>query len=191
MAEISEKHFISPQDLYADSFRLARRILDSGFRPEFIAAIWRGGTPIGIIVQEFLQYHGLSTDHIAVRTSAYESMGVMSNTIRVHGLNYIAERIKPGDGLLLVDDVFDTGLSIQAVLDMLKQKAGAHYPRQIKTAVLYYKPGSNKTALAPDYYLHQTDKWLVFPHELVGLDMDEIRKFKAGEIQPFFRDGDG
>ena len=36
----------------------------------------------------------------------------------------------------------------------------------------------NKTKRKPDYYLHETDKWLVFPHELEGLSMQEIKDNK-------------
>ena len=51
-------------------------------------------------------------------------------------------------------------------------------PSDLKVACTWYKPGNNKTGIAPDYYIHETDKWLVFPHELAGLTIDEI---KAGK----------
>ena len=60
-----DKVYINAQDLLEDSFQLATNIYDSGFRPHFIVGIWRGGTPVGIAVQEFLEYKGVETDHIA------------------------------------------------------------------------------------------------------------------------------
>jgi hypothetical protein len=39
----------------------------------------------------------------------------------------------------------------------------------------YYKPSRNTTTFAPDYYVRETDHWLVFPHELMDLTPDEIR----------------
>ena len=45
---------------------------------------------------------------------------------------------------------------------------------EIRIATPYYKPGNNKTSRRPDYYLHETEQWLVFPHELDGLTMEEI-----------------
>ena len=49
---------------------------------------------------------------------------------------------------------------------------------EIKIATPYFKPTKNKTDRKPDYYLHETDEWLVFPHELDGLTIDEIKKNK-------------
>ena len=70
-----EKRYISAQQLLEDSFRLGVEILNSGFRPHFIVGVWRGGTPVGIAVQEMLDFFGVETDHIAIRTSYYEGIG--------------------------------------------------------------------------------------------------------------------
>ena len=50
---------------------------------------------------------------------------------------------------------------------------------------LWYKPNNNQTSLKPDYYLHETDKWIVFPHDLAGLSMQEIETGKI-ERKPIF-----
>ncbi|MGL4900119.1 MAG: phosphoribosyltransferase, partial [Shewanella sp.] len=50
---MSEKYFVTAQQLLEDSFLLASKVYESGFRPQFIVGIWRGGAPIGIAVQEF------------------------------------------------------------------------------------------------------------------------------------------
>jgi hypoxanthine phosphoribosyltransferase len=173
-----EKMYIDARELLEDSFRLAIKIFRDGFRPDFIVGIWRGGTPVGIAVQELLDYHDIKTDHIAIRTSAYEGINRMGRQIRVHGLQYIVDNVNSEDNLLIVDDVYDTGLSIEAVLDTLKEKARKNTPRSIRVAVVYYKPGNNKTNRAPDYFIHETDKWLIFPHELTGLTREEIFKNK-------------
>ena len=76
---MSEKYFISAQQLLDDSFRLGLEILDSDFRPDFIVGVWRGGTPVGIVVQELLDYFGVVSDHIAIRTSSYEGIGKRSH----------------------------------------------------------------------------------------------------------------
>lgn len=173
-----EKLFISAEGLLLDSFRLADMIYQSGFRPHFIVGIWRGGAPVGIAVQEYLDYVGVETDHIAIRTSSYYSIGQQDKEVRVHGLNYIIDTVNADDELLLVDDVFDSGRSIVAILDELKEKTRANMPRTIRIATPYYKPDRNMTDLVPDYYLHETDRWLVFPHELSGLTTEEIRQAK-------------
>jgi len=168
------KHFISADDLMADSFRLADQIYRSGFQPQFIVGVWRGGAPVGIAVQEYLDYMGVETDHIAIRTSSYYGIDQQNKEVRVHGLNYIIDNVNADDQLLLVDDVFDSGRSIIAILAELQQKTRANLPKTIKIATPYYKPSRNTTDIVPNYYIHETDQWLVFPHELAGLSPDEI-----------------
>ena len=173
-----EKLYIRSQELLEDSFRLAAAIYASGFRPHFIMGIWRGGSPVGIAVQEYFEFRGVETDHIAIRTSSYTAIGEQSSTIRVHGLHYIIENVNEEDSLLIVDDVFDSGRSIKAVLDELAEKTRRNMPSDLKIACPWYKPDNSKVDIVPDYYIHETDKWLVFPHELAGLTIDEI---KAGK----------
>ncbi len=175
-----DKVFISAQELLEDSFQLASDIYDSGFKPHFIVGIWRGGTPVGIAVQEFLEYKGTETDHIAIRTSSYFGIDQQSKEIRVHGLHYIIENVNADDELLIVDDVFDSGRSIKAVLDQLSEKTRKNMPETVKVACPWYKPERNATDIVPDFYIHETDSWLVFPHELNGLNDEEIKAGKPG-----------
>ena len=58
------KRFITAQELLEDSFRLAAKVFEDGFRPQFIVGIWRGGAPIGIAVQEYFDFKKIETDHI-------------------------------------------------------------------------------------------------------------------------------
>ena len=175
-----EKQYISAEQLLDDSFRLGMQILESGFRPHFIVGIWRGGAPVGITVQELLDYFGILTDHIAIRTSFYKGIEERDSRIRVHGLQYVVDNVDADEGLLIVDDVFDTGLSIEAVIANLQQRARRNTPTEIRIATAYFKPESNRTDRVPDYFIHETDKWLVFPHELNGLSREEIRNRKPG-----------
>jgi hypothetical protein len=174
-----DKFYIDANSLLDDSFRLADKILKSGFEPNYIVGIWRGGTPIGIAVQEYMDYVGISTDHIAIRTSSYSGIAQRSSRVRVHGLGYIIDNISADDRLLIVDDVFDTGLSIDAVLRELREKCRRNTPDIIKVATVYYKPAKRKVDTPPDFYVHETNEWLVFPHELHGLSPQEIAKHKS------------
>jgi hypoxanthine phosphoribosyltransferase len=178
-----EKIYVTATSLLQDSFRLAAQIHRSGFRPDFIVGIWRGGTPVGIAIQEYFEYVGVRPDHIAVRTSAYVGIGQRSKTIRVHGLHYIIEEANAGNSLLVVDDVFDSGHSVEALLKELNEKMRLNMPRNVKIATPWYKPGNNQTRLVPDFFLHETDSWIVFPHELAGLTFDEIKTGKT-ELAP-------
>ncbi|HPB56178.1 MAG TPA: phosphoribosyltransferase family protein [Candidatus Aminicenantes bacterium] len=175
---MAEKLFVGSQQLLEDSVRLGLQIIKSGFRPDFIVGIWRGGTPVGIAVQELMEFYKFKTDHIAIRTSAYEGIERMGRAVRVHGLNYIVRKANADDSLLIVDDIYDTGLSINAVLETMKEKMRRNLPSEIKIATVYYKPANNKTNRTPDFFVHETDRWVVFPHELKDLSDEEMKKGK-------------
>lgn len=171
-----EKIYLTAQGLLEDSFKLARQVLDSGFRPTFIIAVWRGGAPIGIAVQEFLSFHGIPSDNIAIRSASYSGIDQQDRTIKLFGLNYLVKNLQHSDRLLIVDDVFDTGRSILAIIDELQRRLRLNIPHDIRVAVPYYKPTRNQTAQIPDYVVHETTAWLKFPHSLEGLDVTEIRE---------------
>jgi hypoxanthine phosphoribosyltransferase len=169
-----EKTFISASELLRDSFLLAKEIIESDFRPDFIVGIWRGGTPVGIAVQEMLEYAGIATDHVAIRTSYYRGIETTDDTVQVHGLGYLVRKLNSEDRLLIVDDVLDSGKSIEAVIAELNSRCRKNLPSDIRVATCWYKPSKSKTGRVPDFYIHQTDQWLVFPHELQGLSKEEI-----------------
>jgi len=171
---MSEKQYLSAQQLLQDSFRLGADIIEDGFNPTMMIAIWRGGVPMGIAIQELLAWYGIETDHIAIRTSSYSGIDGHCAEIRIHGMNYLVENCTREDSLLIVDDVFDTGLTIQAVIAHLKEKARLNTPHDIRVAVPYYKPSRNQTDFEPDYFLHETSQWLKYPHSLEGLSIDEV-----------------
>jgi hypoxanthine phosphoribosyltransferase len=173
-----EKLFISANALLRDAMELARRVVLSGFRPSFLVAMWRGGAPIGITIQEVLEYHGIATDHIAIRTSSYHGGAQESKTVRVHAVDYLVSRLSAEDELLLVDDVFDSGRSLAAVIATLTARCKRNLPERIRIATVYYKPARNRSTLVPDYFIHSTDQWLVFPHEIQGLTREEILEHK-------------
>ena len=177
------KTYVSAESLYRDSFELGLNILRSKFKPKFIAGVWRGSTPTGIAVQEILDFYGVDTDHIAIRTSSYIGMQ-QQKEVKVHGLEYIVSNINADDSMLIVDDVFDSGRSIQAIIDRLKEKCRRNTPEVIKVATVYYKPERNVTNITPDYFMHETDEWLVFPHELKDLSRDEIKTHKGLDLPP-------
>jgi hypoxanthine phosphoribosyltransferase len=168
-----DKTVLTAQDLLEDSFKLGLQILESGFEPTLIIAIWRGGTPVGMAVQEILVYCGVASDHIAIRTSSYVGVD-QRGAVAVHGLNYIIKKVCHDDRVLIVDDVFDTGNTIKAVIDELSGRARGNTPEDIRTAVPWYKPTRNETDLVPDYFLRETAEWLVFPHELDALTPEEM-----------------
>ena len=167
------KHFISAQSLLEDSYRLALSVLRSGYRPRFLVGIWRGGSPVAIAMHELMEFYGFDLEHMPVRTSHYSGVDTRKGEVEVYGLDGVLGLMHPGDRLLVVDDVFDSGRSIEALTNALRERAPAGEPAEMRIATVYYKPSRNKTQLSPDYFLHETEDWLVFPHELDGLSVSE------------------
>lgn len=177
-----QKTYIAADDLLLDSFRLAAKIHDSGFRPNFLVGLWRGGSAVGIAVQEGLDHFGIPTDHIAIRTSyrgqaSYAEMVDKADAIRVHGLQYLLENLCGEHSLLIVDDVYSTGSSVKAVIDQLARKTRRNLPRDIRIATVWYRP-SERSVREPDFYVHETRDWLVLPYELTGMSLDELQEQK-------------
>lgn len=172
------KIYIDANTLLAESFQLARNIYDSDFTPTALVALWRGGTPIGIAIHEGLSYLGVQTKHFALRTSYYDNNNQRKDNVHIDNFGVIAEQLNTEDKLLIIDDVFDSGKTIHALLEKIKNSDSIANPKEIKIATPYFKPGNNSTSLTPDFYLHSTDQWIVFPHELQGLDSSEIHQNK-------------
>jgi len=175
-----QKRFVAADDLLRDSFQLAATISEAGFQPDFLVGLWRGGSAVGIAVQEGLDFLGIKTDHIAIRTSyrgapSYNEMVSKADSIRVHGLQYLLENLCAHHSMLIVDDVYSTGSSVQAVIDQLTIKTRRNLPEDIRIATVWYRPADD-TVRVPDYYVHETSDWLVLPYELTGLTVDELRE---------------
>jgi len=173
-----EKTYLDAQQLLEDSFQLAAEVYRSGFRPTFIVAIWRGGAPMGIAMQELLAHRGIESDHIAIRTASYHNIDEQENEVQVFSLSYLVKKMSADDSLLIVDDVFDTGRSVDAVIERLKVLLRRNFPKQVRIAVPYYKPSRNQSKRVPDYFLHETEQWLKFPHSLEGLTTSEVKQHR-------------
>ena len=174
-----ERRYVGADDLLRDSFQLAATVHDAGFKPDFLVGLWRGGSAVGIAVQEGLEYFGIKTDHIAIRTSytgahRYSEMVSKADQIRVHGLQYLLENLCSHHAMLIVDDVFSTGSSVKAVIDQLTRKTRRNLPRDIRIASVWYRP-TDRTLLTPDYFVHETSDWLVLPYEMSGISLQDLR----------------
>mgnify|MGYP005710525429 CR=1 FL=1 len=156
-----EKYFIGANQLLEDSFNLAWKIYESGYKPNYIVGVWRGGAPVGIAVQEFLKVLKIDSDHIAIRTSYYSGINKRKKKVRVYGLNYVTKKFESDDKLLIVDDVHDTGNSIKQVILDINKTCKKNTP-QIKVATPYFKPDKNETDLKPDFYIHKTNNCLLY-----------------------------
>lgn len=173
-----EKLYVDANQLLDEAFELGFRIIESGYEPDLLLAIWRGGTPVGIGIQELLTFHDIPHRHFPIRTSHYADIDERHGAVLVEGLELALANSEGVARILIVDDVHDTGLSLAAVIERLTDHFLAQNPAgtlpDIKIATPYFKPGRNRTTRTPDFYLHATEQWIVFPHELVGLEITDI-----------------
>lgn len=167
---MSDKQYMDANQLNHDSFLLAKNIYDSGFIPDAIIVLWRGGSLIGMIIQELFTFKGIKPYHTIIKASAYQEINKIG-TVEVENMDHVLQKLKPGSQILLVDDIFDTGKTMEAVKNII-----APVSTNIKIATLFYKPTHSLVNFTPDFYLKTIDKWLVFPHEIVDLTPAEIKE---------------
>ncbi len=183
-AEI-RKTFVDARTLLLDSMRLARKIWEDGYRPDFLVGVWRGGTPPAIAIHDYLRLRGLNPYHTTIKTQSYSGMQRGQSGVEIKGHDHIIDVIEATDRVLFVDDVFDTGHTMVAILDEFRRRARRNTP-EMRVATVYYKPERNETELVPDYWQVEDNDWIVFPHEIDGLTEDEI-ELKGAEIHAAIR----
>lgn len=165
---------VDPDDLLLDSFRLGRTVYESGFRPKHMISIWRGGTPIGLGVDAYFRFQGLNVHHTSIATSSYQGIGVQREVI-VKGLEHLVRSVCPEDGLLIIDDVFESGRTIEAIVRTLRERSRLNAPADIRVAAVHRKPGKNLYKELPVISLHDLpdETWIAYPHEIAELLSEE------------------
>ena len=174
-----KKIILTAQELLDDSYRLGMQVIESKYEPTFLVALWRGGGPIGIAIHELLSFYKFKVNHAVLKTSSYKNFE-QSNQIYIDDMSNLIKNISQQDRVLFIDDIFDTGRTYAAIIEALVDNCGANLPNDIRLAVPWYKPEKNKTKYTPDYFLHTTDKWIVFPHELDVLNDKELAIHRPG-----------
>lgn len=152
---------VSWQAFYALASKLARRIAASGYRPEIIVAIGRGGEVPGRVLSDLLDQMdltGFKIEHYH-RTQKQKAARV----------RYPLAADVAGRKVLLVDDVADSGETFAVALDHLNSRGA---PAEVRSAVLHYKTVST---YRPDYFAAELRawRWIVYPWA-VGEDLGGI-----------------
>lgn len=173
------KKFITPEQLYQDAYQLAHIVLASGYKPDVILVMWRGGSPVGIVVQEYLAYHGIETWHTVVKAASYTGIASRKKPL-LENISAVIKQMPRQASVLIVDDIHDTGATMAAMKKKLKTNV-----KSLKTAAIYLK-SPNESNIAPDFYVRKTRSWIVFPHELLGLTSSEIKR-KGTHIHKLIR----
>jgi hypoxanthine phosphoribosyltransferase len=165
----AKKQYINAEELNKYSFQLAKKIYDSGYKPECIIGLWRGGSSVALIIHEFYDYKGVSCEHRAIKASYYKGIN-QPDRVRIEGLRELMENLVKIKKVLIVDDVFDTGNTVKKLLELLGNKW------DVKVATVFHNPTNKKVDIIPDFYLQETDRWIVFPHEICGLTEEELKE---------------
>lgn len=173
-----KKIFISATDMEQDAWELALQLYRSGEHFDWIIGVTRGGAQISVYIQEALSL--LSQDiksYATIHAHSYTDIGVAKSTVIIRDMAPLLEAIKPHDAILVIDDVFERGVTLNAIKNELEQRLATR-SATVRLGVLYYKPDSSTVTIKPDYYFrkYRSDDWLVFPHELCGLSLAELRQ---------------
>lgn len=186
---------VDPNDFLVDSFLLGRKVYLSGFRPKHAISLWRGGTPVGLGVDAFYRSRGVRINHTTIATDSYVGIAQQAE-VTVKNLEHLVQVICPEDGLLIIDDVYESGNTIRRVVELLRQMARANAPREIVVAAVHHKPGRSKYHELPLIALREIndDIWIDYPHELADLvdpqDPDDERlREKDEDIWKILRSG--
>lgn len=174
MAGDAPRPMLDADAYLADCFRLARKIWEDGYRPDFLVALWRGGAPPGIAIQEYLRYRGHDPYHTAIRTQSMEGVRY-GDGFDIKGLEHVIDVVCAEERMLLVDDLFDTGRTMYEVSEYIRRRARRNAP-EIRVAAVYFRPRRQRFLVGPHYTLHETDRRPVFPHRLSELNPAALRE---------------
>lgn len=169
-----KKTYVSAGGYQHDIWRLAASVRRSGWRPDLLVGLWRGGAPAAIAVHEFLKVSGWNVAHMPLKSVSYTGIG-HGGKVEFDGGDAVFDALHPGVRVLVVDDVFDTGRTADAVFREVSGRGA-----EPRLACVYWKSCANTTSLRPDYFVRDVGgDWIVFPHEIDGLSKDEIREKDA------------
>ena len=165
---------VSPEKMLLDSFELGRRVYETGFRPKYAISVWRGGTQVGLGVAAFLRNQGVQVNHSTIATESYTGVGDAKEVL-VKGLDHVVASVCAEDRLLIIDDVFERGETIRAIVQTLRERARDNCPRDIRVACIHRKPGKMTWSDIDLTFLQdvEDDVWIDYPHELADLITDD------------------
>jgi hypoxanthine phosphoribosyltransferase len=178
---MSNKQFIPYDEIRNNAIELANRIYREGFIPDVIYVSLRGGAYMGNVLSEFFKFVRRGQRPVfyaAVVARSYTDIH-QHDRVSVDGWTYSPEHLRSGDRILLVDDIFDTGRTVNHLVEIILQKG---IPRNdVRVAVHDYKIRhyvDERLPIQPDYYCRRheiaspaEDQWIHYlSHELVGLE---------------------
>ena len=192
------KEFLPYNTVRNNGLKIAHRIFNDGFIPNIIYVSLRGGAYLGNVISEyykFVQRRKSPIYYAAVVARSYTGVSE-ADEIKVEGWTYPTEALRKGDKILLIDDIFDTGRTINHLTKIIMS---CGIPRKdIKIVVHDYKVFTDKEEqleIQPDYWCRKHElslkdeaMWIHYSsHELVGLSEEELEEHYYKE-DPELRD---
>lgn len=182
-----KKEFLEYEIVRDNGFILAKKILDAGYIPDIIYTSMRGGAYLGNVISEMFKVGYKGDKKILYSTVvAHSYSGVHTNSkIVLDGWTYPPEKLPKDALVLLVDDIFDSGETINFLVKDLIDKGLKK--ENIKVVVHDYKRRHNKErklevepnwwARLHEIYCEADDIWIHYmSHELVGLTEEELEE---------------
>ena len=181
------KEFVPYDTIRDNAIKLAYRIYKDGFIPDVIYVSLRGGAYMGNVISEYFKFvKGASRPvfYAAVVARSYHGFD-QQEAIKIDGWTYSPDFLRHGDKVLLVDDVFDSGRTINYLTKVIMDRG---LPRDdIKIAVHDYKVREyipQHLPIAPDYWCRkievksrEDELWIHYmSHELEGLTEREVEE---------------
>lgn len=154
-------------EIYDMCVHLAGKVRDSGYSPDLILGVARGGWIVARILSDILDNPNVAS----LRVQFYEDVAKTSKTPRI---TQPVSAPVTGAKVLVVDDVADTGESLRAVTKHLKEMGAA----EVRIATLHYKP---KSVVMPEYFVRKTDAWIVYPHERFEFMRSKVKELSKGQ----------
>lgn len=151
--------------IYELCIQVANQIRRSGYKPDLLVAISRGGWIPGRVLSDLLENPNLAT----IKVEHY--IGIYKTRARPKITQPLPIEVK-GKRILLVDDIADSGKSLKLVKKHLFDQGAV----DVKICALYFKPWS---VVTPDFYARRTDAWICFPHEIYETMKKIILKLKG------------
>ena len=179
------KIFLPYTEVRNNAIKLAHRIYQDGFIPDIIYVPLRGGAYLGNIISEYfkiVQKDNRPVFYAAVVARSYSDVQENSNVV-VDGWTYDPKYLRNGDKILFIDDIFDSGKTINYLVNIILSEGIKR--EDIKIAVHDYKIFNYKGGdldIHPDYFCNkhvinkpEDDLWIHYmSHELQGLSSEEL-----------------
>ena len=166
--------YIPPLEIFKLTYKLGKKIRESGFNPDCFLGISRGGLCITRILSDYFDVR----DVYIMRVVYYK--GIEKTKSKPKLIQDIDVKLLKNKRLLVIDDVADTGGSLEFIVNLLKKRGIKNF----KVATLHHKIWSK---FKPDFFVKKSDKWIIYPWEVgenirLIMKKDITRKEKMKEL---------